>query len=386
MCGAQTLATITGVTRASRHLTRTRQGLAGLGVVIVAAFAPLILFSSAGPDAPGAKAAAIALFVVQAASLLWMPTRPDLAMSVSIAAGVGIEQLCPDLGFLGVANISLSAFSWLRPARISLWVLGVMIALSPLELATGGGASGMAFAIGGAVLAWTWGELWRTRRARRRDAAQRALAEERARIARELHDVVAHNVSLIVVQAVAADDAFDERPEVARQALRTIEQSGRDALAELRRLLQTMRPDTPDDPNAAHAPQPGLDRLDTLAAAVEAAGLQVIVRREGEAVSLPAGVDLSAYRIVQEALTNALRHARATRAEVTVRYEPGAIAVEISDDGAGGPVDVTDGEHSGHGIVGMRERAALVGGTLEAGAPPHGGFRVRAELPLGARP
>ena len=112
----------------------------------------------------------------------------------------------------------------------------------------------------------------------------------------------------------------------------------------------------------------------------------MIVRREGEAVSLPAGVDLSAYRIVQEALTNALRHARATRAEVTVRYEPGAIAVEISDDGAGGPADVTDGEHAGHGIVGMRERAALVGGTLEAGAPPHGGFRVRAELPLGARP
>jgi signal transduction histidine kinase len=384
MCGARALATIRSVTCADRHLTRTRQGLAGLGVVIVAALAPLILFTSAGPDAAGAKAAAVALVIIQAATFVWMPTRPELAMSVSIAAGVGIEQLCPDLGFLGVANISLSALSWLRPPRVSLWVLGVMIALSPLELATGGGATGMAFAIGGAVLAWTWGELWRTRRGRRRDAARRALADERARIARELHDVVAHNVSLIVVQAVAADDAFDDRPEVARQALRTIEQSGRDALAELRRLLQTMRPDVPE--NGAPEPQPGLDRLDALAAAVEAAGLRVVIHREGDAVALPAGVDLSAYRIVQEALTNALRHARATRAEVTVRYAPAAVSVEVSDDGVGGPADASDGGHAGHGIVGMRERAALVGGTLEAGAPPNGdGFRVRAELPLGAR-
>ena len=117
------------MTCTDRHLTRTRQGLAGLGVVIVAALAPLILFTSSGPDAAGAKAAAVALVVVHAATLVWMPTRPELAMSVSIAAGVGIEQLCPDLGFLGVANISLSAFSWLRPPRISLWVLGVMIAL-----------------------------------------------------------------------------------------------------------------------------------------------------------------------------------------------------------------------------------------------------------------
>ncbi len=304
-------------------------------------------------------------------------------MSVAIGSGVGLEQLCPSLGFLGVANIPLSAFSWVRPPRVSLWGLGAMLVLVPLDAATGGDAASVLIAAGGAVLAWTWGELWRTRRGRRRDAARRAVAGERARIARELHDVVAHNVSIIVVQAVAAEDVFDERPDVARKALQTIEATGRDALAELRRLLQTMRPDEPENGEDGHAPQPGLDHLDTLASTVQAAGLEVVVQREGAAVALPAGVDLSAYRIVQEALTNTLRHAHATRAEVTVRYAADAVAIEVTDDGGGGAPDPEAG--GGHGLVGMRERAALVGGTIEIGAAPQGGFRIRAELPLGSR-
>jgi signal transduction histidine kinase len=179
---------------------------------------------------------------------------------------------------------------------------------------------------------------------------------------------------------VAAEDVFDARPDVARDALRKIEVSGRAALAELRRLLETVRPDTAEDDNE---PQPGLDRLDALAESVQAAGLEVVVRREGAAVALPAGVDLSAYRIVQEALTNTLRHAGASRAEVTVRYGPREIGVEVVDDGAGVAAGAVDGESAGHGIVGMRERAALVGGTVEVGAAPGGGFRVRADLPLG---
>ena len=362
------------------HQNRVRTGLAAIAALAIASFVPLILFTSAGPDAPGAKAAAVALVVIQAATLLWMPTRPELAMSVAIATGVGIEQLAPDLGFLGMANIQLSALSWVRPPRISLWGLGAMVVLSPLQLA-GGGATGVLVAIGGAALAWTWGELWRTRRGRRADAAQRAIAEERARIARELHDVVAHNVSLIVVQAVAAEDVFDARPDVARDALRKIEASGRAALAELRRLLETVRPDSADD---ANAPQPGLSRLDALAEAVEATGLTVEVHREGAPVDLPAGVDLSAYRIVQEALTNTLRHAGATRADVTVRYGADGVGVEVVDDGAGASVGLVD-DRGGHGIVGMRERAALLGGTIEVGAAPGGGFRVHAELPLGTR-
>jgi len=367
-----------------RHLRR--HGPLGLLAPIVAglivALGPVVAFTSVAPDATGAKVAAVALVVVQAATLLWMPSRPELAMSVAIGAGVGLEQLCPELGFLGVANIPLSAFSWVRPPRISLWGLGAMLVLVPLDAATGGDAASVLIAAGGAVLAWTWGELWRTRRGRRRDAARRAIAGERARIARELHDVVAHNVSIIVVQAVAADDVFDERPDVARQALRTIEATGRDALAELRRLLQTMRPDEPDTDDRS-APQPGLDNLDSLASTVQAAGLEVTVQREGAAVALPAGIDLSAYRIVQEALTNTLRHAHATRADVTVRYAADAVAIEVTDDGSGGVPDVDD--TGGHGLVGMRERAALVGGTIEIGSAPHGGFRVRAELPLGTR-
>jgi signal transduction histidine kinase len=353
--------------------------VAGLLLTLI----PVVAFTSVGPDAPGAKIAAVALVVVQAGTLLWMPSRAELAMSVAIGSGVGLEQLCPSLGFLGVANIPLSAFAWVRPPRVSLWGLGAMLVLVPLDAAAGGDAASVLIAAGGAVLAWTWGELWRTRRGRRLDAARQAVAGERARIARELHDVVAHNVSIIVVQAVAAEDVFDERPDVARKALQTIEATGRDALAELRRLLQTMRPDEPETGEDGQAPQPGLDHLDTLASTVEAAGLEVVVQREGAAVPLPAGVDLSAYRIVQEALTNTLRHAHATRAEVTVRYAADAVAIEVTDDGAGGAPDPEAG--GGHGLVGMRERAALVGGTIEIGAPPQGGFRIRAELPLGTR-
>jgi signal transduction histidine kinase len=356
--------------------------LAPIVAGLIVALTPVVAFTSVAPDATGAKVAAVALVVVQAATLLWMPARPELAMSVAIGSGVGLEQLCPSLGFLGFANIPLSAFSWVRPPRVSLWGLGAMLVLVPLDAATGGDAASVLIAAGGAVLAWTWGELWRTRRGRRRDAARRAVAGERARIARELHDVVAHNVSIIVVQAVAAEDVFDERPDVARQALQAIEATGRDALAELRRLLQTMRPDEPEGEDG-HAPQPGLDHLDTLASTVKAAGLEVVVQREGAAVALPAGVDLSAYRIVQEALTNTLRHAHATRAEVTVRYAADAVAIEVTDDGSGGAPDPEAG--GGHGLVGMRERAALVGGTIEIGAAPHGGFRIRAELPLGTR-
>ena len=193
--------------------------------------------------------------------------------------------------------------------------------------------------------------------------------------------MIAHSVSVIVVQASAAEDVFDTRPDQARAALRSIEQAGRDALRELRTLLGGGA--SPGGPDPTH-PQPGLARLDELAEPLRLGGLDVVVRREGEAAELPAGVDLSAYRIVQEALTNTLRHARATRAEVTVRYHDGAVELEIRDDGRGAPGALVNG--AGQGLVGMRERAALLGGTLEAGPLPGGGYRVHARLPLEASP
>jgi signal transduction histidine kinase len=261
-----------------------------------------------------------------------------------------------------------------RPPRVSLIGLGALLALSTLNFFTTT-VEDSVFTMAVSVGAWALGEAARNRRVAIEEEAQRALGEEQARIARELHDVIAHSVSMIVVQAAAADDVFDERPDQAREALRSIERAGRDAMLELRRLLSAVRPGIAID---STAPQPGLDQVDELAESLRAGGLDVAVRREGEPVPLPAGLDLSAYRIVQEALTNTLRHAQATRADVTLSYDDDALTVDVRDDGraaAGNGI-------GGHGLVGMRERATLLGGTLEAGPQAGGGYRVHARLPL----
>jgi signal transduction histidine kinase len=238
--------------------------------------------------------------------------------------------------------------------------------------------------------AWALGDNLRTRRAylaelearaerlerEQQETARRAVAEEQARIARELHDVISHNVSVMVVQAAAGGDVFATRPDRAREALGSIESTGREALVELRRLLGVVRPEV-EDAGAGLEPQPGLARLPELIEHVSAAGLRVELAVAGEPRDLPAGVDLSAYRIVQEALTNTLKHARAETARVTIGYEDARLELEILDDGAGG--DVTGG---GRGIIGMRERAALLGGELTAAMRPSGGFAVRATIPL----
>ena len=217
--------------------------------------------------------------------------------------------------------------------------------------------------------------LMRLEREREADA-RRAVAEEHARIARELHDVIAHSVSVMVVQAAAGSDVFDSRPERAREALGAIEATGRQALTELRHLLNA----GPVEEEAL-APQPGLARLDALAGHVRAAGVAVELRVEGEPFPLPSGADLSTYRIVQEALTNTHKHARATKASVLVHYGRGAVELEIRDDGRG---PAASGHGGGRGIIGMRERAALYGGDLRAGPEPGGGFAVRAHIPIGA--
>jgi signal transduction histidine kinase len=205
--------------------------------------------------------------------------------------------------------------------------------------------------------------------------ARIAVAEERARIARELHDVVAHAVSVMVLQVGAVRHRLPAALSEDREALQGVERAGRTALTEMRRLLGAMRG---DDEEAELSPQPGLDRLDSLLDAVRRAGLPVLLQVEGEAFPLPRGVDLSAYRIVQEGLTNALKHAGADQAEVTLRYFPDELTIEVRDDGKVAPA--SDGD--GHGLLGVRERVKIYGGETMAGRAPEGGFVLRTRLPL----
>jgi signal transduction histidine kinase len=212
---------------------------------------------------------------------------------------------------------------------------------------------------------------------REREAAARiAVAEERARIARELHDIVAHAVSVMVLQVGAVRHKLPDAQAEDRDALKGVERTGRTALAEMRRLLAAMRHDEDD---AELSPQPGLDRLDSLAEEVGRAGLPVRLHVEGEPFPLPRAIDLSAYRIVQEGLTNALKHAHASGADVTVRYGRDELGVEVRDDGRG----AARRDGLGHGLVGIRERVKIYGGEMSAGTANGGGFLLEASLPIG---
>jgi signal transduction histidine kinase len=213
---------------------------------------------------------------------------------------------------------------------------------------------------------------------RERDAAARiAVAEERARIARELHDIVAHAVSVMVLQVGAVRHKLPDGLAEDRDALRSVERAGRTALAEMRRLLAAMRPDGDE---AELVPQPGLDGLDSLLQEIGRAGLPVQLHVDGERYELPRAVDLSAYRILQEGLTNALKHARATKADVTVRYRPHEVLLEVRDNGIGS--STSDG--LGHGLVGIRERVKIYGGEMVTGTANGGGFVLSTRLPIGS--
>ena len=210
----------------------------------------------------------------------------------------------------------------------------------------------------------------------RESAARVAVAEERARIARELHDIVAHAVSVMVLQVGAVRHKLPDAMAEDRDALRRVERAGRTALAEMRRLLAAMRPYGDE---AELVPQPGLDELNALLAEVGRAGLPVELHLEGQPYPLPRGIDLSAYRIVQEGLTNALKHAHATDADVTVRYRPDELEIEVRDNGSGSAT--SDG--LGHGLIGVRERVKIYGGKMSAGTAIDGGFVLSTRLPLG---
>src|SRR5438105_472449 len=307
-------------------------------------------------------------------AVLWIVT------AATIAAALAYSDFVPLAPALAVYSVATQL-----DRRRSLVLTGAACLLLVAPVAWANGWNGPLKLVLLAA-AWVFGDNLGTRRAYTRELeekaarlerereteSRRAVAEEQARIARELHDVIAHNVSVMVVQAAAGSDVFDSSPARAREALRSIETTGRSALAELRRLLGVVRE------GAEYEPQPGLDRLDALLDRVRAAGLEVRLSVEGPPRELPASVGLSAYRIVQEALTNTLKHADARHARVAVRYEDGGLEVEVRDDGRG----ETNGDGSGHGLLGMRERALLLGGELEAGPAPGGGYAVTARFPL----
>jgi signal transduction histidine kinase len=328
------------------------------------------------------------LLLASALPLVAWRRRPFLVLQVTGWATVALSALhAAHLG-LGPLAATYAVASWSgKPAR---WAaacsLLIAVWLVPLLTADSGSIPTNAALY---AAAWILGALMRDRRIsnaalrartvelahEREEKAALAAQTERARIARELHDVLTHSVSIMVIQAQAAQAAGSDHDRMST-ALKRIEAVGQEALAELRGLLRHARP---DDESSSRSPQPGLDRIEELLETVRAAGVQVSLAREGTICAVPASVELSAYRIVQEALTNTIRHADGASASVVLRYLPDELAVEVQDDGPAG-LDRAGG--AGRGLAGMRERARLVGGTLVAERSPQGGFRVAARLPL----
>lgn len=338
----------------------------------------------------GARAGLLLLAPVICLPLLVRRTRPLLTLGATTAAtavavaGWGVYDPVPvGLALFTVADRCERRVS-LTAGAAALAVLSVPL-LSSVGWTNGLGFVGRLLAF---VVAWLVGDSMRARRMvvkeledkaerlerERRLEAERAAAEEQARIARELHDLIAHNISVMVVQAAAADDVFEARPERAREAIRRVVDTGRTALTELRQLLGAVRTD-----GAEYIPLPGLARLDDLVGQVRHAGLEVSVTIDGTPRPLPKALDLSAYRIVQEALTNTLKHAGARHADVAIRYRDDQLDVEILDDGAGH----SNGGGGGRGLIGMRERVGAFGGSLSAGRASGSGYVVSANFPLG---
>lgn len=346
-----------------------------------------------------AKPAMAALALAVTLPLAWRRQAPVAVLGVGMAAGLTFGGLWPTVEpiyvivALLVACYSVGAYAG-RAAGLGCVavVVAVYIGGAVLDQLRDTGRHGpgdvfmLAFLVGGA---WTLGQVVH-RRSRQTEELQRraerlerertqreavALARERTRIARELHDVIAHSVSVMVIQAGAAEQLIDSDASKARACLDSVQEVGRATVVELRRLLGVLRA---DDPAPQLGPQPGMSRLPSLVQEIRAAGLPVELQVDGEPVPLPPGVDLSAYRIVQEALTNTLRHAGRATAHVRVHYGGAVLDLEIVDDGIRAPAARRDG----HGLVGMRERAALYGGVLDAGPRAGGGYAVHAQLPV----
>lgn len=358
----------------------------------------LLVYPVYVPREAGPLTVAFLISVGMCAPMLLRGRRPGIASGVIVAfawvqLALGIPPLPVDVTLLVAVYTLASRFG----PRLSLPVAGVVVAwvlvaflprLDELYMRIGEVLTLLVTT----VLCWTVGALTRTRRAYvaglhararqlerdRETQARIAVVEERARIAREIHDVVSHGLGVVVVLAEGAAATVETDPARARSAMLTVRDTGRDSLVEMRRVLDVLREDEP----GPQAPQPGLDRLPALVDDVIAAGLPVSMHVEGAPVPLTSGVDLAAYRVVQEALTNVRKHASTVEdVQVRLRYTDDRLDVRVTDDGRGFD-DAPTEPGSGRGLVGMRERVSAYGGTLHAGMRPSGGFEVVATLPI----
>jgi len=341
-------------------------------VLVAACFLPLVFRRRYPLIVLGAATAAAALYRL-------LPLPPTLTWLAPLIAlyTVGTLYSRVQLAVAAIATAAITLVVSLPPFGTSFWISELVRVTALLATAA---------LLGDATRNWRAYLVEAERRAReaehtREEEARRRVDDERLRIARELHDITAHSLSVIAVQSGMAEHVIDNDPEQARRALGTIRQISRSALGELRSVIGVLR-EADEKPEAPLAPAPSLLRLDELKRPLVDAGLAVNVELAGEVASLPSMVDASAYRIVQEALTNAMRHAGATRVDVGIRIAGDAVHVEVTDDGRGASEEPEALEARGHGITGMRERALALGGELEAGPGLEGGFTVSARLPL----
>jgi signal transduction histidine kinase len=348
--------------------------------------------------------AAAPLLGLAAAAIAWRRRAPLAACSVAVGLPIAVALVVAPIDSLTVVIpiFALAIYSLAAHARPRRAVAGLAASLVAIWIATlaPGGPGGENLLFGTVVVTGPWVAGWMVRRRTEQavalalraqelehsqaDRERSAVAQERGRIARELHDVIAHSVSVMTIQAGAIEEVLDREPEKARAAAASIRHTGRQAQLDLRHMLGLLRDETPEV--GAGAPQPGLADLDPLLDSVRRAGVEVRFTVDGTPRPLPPAVDLSAFRVVQEALTNTLKHARATAASVGVRYGAEAVDIEVTDDGVSDAGIGGRGEVGGHGLVGMRERVSLYGGELDYGRLPGGGFRVHALLPVEGAP
>jgi signal transduction histidine kinase len=318
-----------------------------------------------------------ALVFAECVPLLWRRRAP-LSVAGLVGAGTAVHGIIsiaePEMPY--AALVALFTVATDAPRRLALVMAGVTAVVVPVVLLLDGRPSSVeTFTVNGVSFATAWllGDSTRHRRERVRLVEEQAVAAERARMAREMHDVVAHHVSLMVVQAESGAVLLETAPQRAPAAFDSISTSGRQALVELRRVLGTLR----GDGSVARAPTPGIDAVPELIDGVRRTGLTVDYRISGDPVALSADVDRAVYRVVQESLTNTVKHASGRSAVVDLHYEPQRLRVTVRDDGIG-----SGSRGGGHGLVGMRERVSSLGGRFTAEPAPDGGWRVTATMPL----